>query len=87
MSTLVTRLSARSWSVVTMGGRNRRRPQLPFEEQIEKIDPLAVYNIPFDEHIAERDEITWSRLAPATQDAFTHLAAAVVTEANHAINN
>ncbi|MGO2861342.1 MAG: MinD/ParA family ATP-binding protein [Brevibacterium sp.] len=68
------------------------RPESPaataaVEEQIEKIDPLAVYNIPFDEHIAERDEITWSRLAPATQDAFTHLAAAVVTEANHAINN
>ena len=68
------------------------RPESPaavaaVEEEIEKIRPLAVYNIPFDEHIAERDEITWSRLAPATQDAFTHLAAAVVAEANHAINH
>lgn len=68
------------------------RPESPaataaVEEQIEKIAPLAVYNIPFDEHIAERDEITWSHLAPATQDAFTHLASAVVAEANHSINN
>jgi len=37
-----------------------------------------VFDVPFDPHIAERGPITLNQLAPATRDAFTHLAAGVV---------
>lgn len=45
---------------------------------IDRAKPAAVYEVPFDPHIAERGQITLDKLAPATAAAFTHVAAGVV---------
>ncbi|KQQ18748.1 hypothetical protein ASF48_17670 [Rathayibacter sp. Leaf299] len=45
---------------------------------IDRAKPAAVFEIPFDPHIAERGQITLDKLSPATAAAFTHLAAGVV---------
>jgi len=36
------------------------------------------FEIPFDPHIAERRDITWAKVSPATQEAFTFAAAEIV---------
>jgi MinD-like ATPase involved in chromosome partitioning or flagellar assembly len=36
------------------------------------------FDIPFDAHIAERRDITWAKVSPAVQDAFTFAAAEIV---------
>ena len=45
---------------------------------LDRAKPAAVYEIPFDPHLAERGQITVEKLAPATAAAFTRLAAGVV---------
>ncbi|NNC14059.1 hypothetical protein HII28_19550 [Planctomonas sp. JC2975] len=45
---------------------------------IEGMGVRAVYEVPYDAHIAERGQITLDRLAPATRAAYTAAAAGVV---------
>ncbi len=59
------------------------RPEHP--QVIERVNRIidgmlvrAVYHVPYDEHIAERGQITLDRLAPATRAAFTAATAGVV---------
>ena len=46
----------------------------------------SVYEIPYDAHIAGRQQITLSELAPATRDAFVAAAAAVVTSLKNSVS-
>ena len=48
--------------------------------------PGAILTVPYDPHIADRGEITLSRLAPATRAAFTHVAASTIHALNHNVN-
>ena len=59
------------------------RPEHP--QVIERVNRIIdgmhvreVYHVPYDEHIAERGQITLSRLSPATRAAFTAATAGVV---------
>ncbi|MGH3851855.1 MAG: hypothetical protein ACRDRT_19595, partial [Pseudonocardiaceae bacterium] len=59
------------------------RPEHP--QVIERVNRIIddmhvreVYHVPYDEHIAERGQITLSRLTPATRAAFTAATAGVV---------
>jgi hypothetical protein len=46
----------------------------------------SVYEIPYDAHIAGRQQITLSELSPATRDAFTAAAAAVITSLKNSVS-
>ncbi|MBX0301859.1 hypothetical protein K2F54_17990 [Cryobacterium sp. 1639] len=46
----------------------------------------SLHEVPYDAHIAERQQITLSKLAPATRDAFTAAAAAVVTSLKNSVS-
>ncbi len=59
------------------------RPEIPevvarVDQIIESMRVRAVYQVPYDPHIAERGQLTLSRLSPSTQHAFTAAAAGVV---------
>lgn len=45
---------------------------------LEQAGITDVYEIPFDDHLADRGQITWGRCAPSTRAAFTAAAAGVV---------
>ncbi|MDN5887297.1 MAG: hypothetical protein L0H61_09795, partial [Micrococcaceae bacterium] len=44
-----------------------------------------IFSIPYDEHIAERGELSLKKLAEPTRQAFTAVAAGVVAQANQTI--
>ncbi|POH69157.1 hypothetical protein C3B59_05830 [Cryobacterium zongtaii] len=46
----------------------------------------SLHEVPYDAHIAERQQITLSKLAPATRDAFAAAAAAVVTSLKNSVS-
>ena len=46
----------------------------------------SLHDVPYDAHIAERQQITLAQLAPATRDAFTDAAAAVVTSLKNSVS-
>lgn len=59
------------------------RPEIPevvarVDQIIESMRVRAVYQVPYDPHIAERGQLTLSRLSTQTQHAFTAAAAGVV---------
>lgn len=59
------------------------RPEHPevvarVDQIIESMHVGAVYQVPYDPHIAERGQLTLSRLSPPTQVAFTAAAAGVI---------
>lgn len=49
------------------------------------ITDKQIYSVPYDEHIAERGELSLKKLAEPTRHAFTAIAAAVVAQANKTI--
>lgn len=46
----------------------------------------SLHEVPYDAHIAERQQITLAKLAPATRDAFVAAAAAVVTSLKNTVS-
>lgn len=67
------------------------RPEIKVERHLKflfeaGVDPLRVYNVPLDPHIAERGQLTLSKLAPATRDSFTHAAAGVIRQLQLSVN-
>ena len=46
----------------------------------------SLHEVPYDAHIAERQQITLSKLAPATRDAFAAAAASVVTSLKNSVS-
>ena len=46
----------------------------------------SLHEVPYDAHIAERQQITLAQLAPATRDAFVTAAAAVVTSLKNTVS-
>jgi hypothetical protein len=46
----------------------------------------SLHEVPYDTHIAQRQQITLAKLAPATRDAFTAAAAAVVTSLKNSVS-
>lgn len=46
----------------------------------------SLHEIPYDPHIAERQQITLAKLSPATRDAFVTAAAAVVTSLKNTVS-
>lgn len=53
---------------------------------IDRLGAGAVFRVPYDEHIAERGQITLDRLAPTTRAAFTAAAAGVVKALQATVN-
>jgi hypothetical protein len=41
-----------------------------------------IYSVPYDSHVAERGALTLAKLAPATRQALTAIAAGVVAQIN-----
>jgi MinD-like ATPase involved in chromosome partitioning or flagellar assembly len=68
-------------TVVSLTDGRIERPQVAARlRKMLRIHKVAnVFEVPFDPHIAERGPITLDRLAPQTREAFTHLAAGVMT--------
>jgi cellulose biosynthesis protein BcsQ len=67
------------------------RPEFPHivEEVTRLLDAVgvtSVFDIPYDAHIAARQQISLAELSPATRDAFTAAAAAVVTSLNNSVS-
>jgi cellulose biosynthesis protein BcsQ len=67
------------------------RPQLPHVRDeitrlLEAFGIASVFDIPYDAHIAARQQISLAELTPATRDAFTAAAAAVVTSLNNSVS-
>lgn len=66
------------------------RPEHP--QVVERINQIidttgvrAVFDVPYDVHIAERGQLTLDRLDPSTRRAFTAIAANVVSRLQHSI--
>lgn len=67
------------------------RPEIKVERHLKflfeaGVDPSRVYSVPVDSHIAERGQLTLSKLAPATRHAFTHAAAGVIRQLQLFVN-
>lgn len=67
------------------------RPEIKVERHLKflfdaGVDPSRVYSVPFDSHIADRGQLTLSKLAPATRHAFTHAAAGVIRQLQLSVN-
>ncbi len=67
------------------------RPEHPrvlerIDRLIERARPREVFDIPYDEHIAERGEITYERLAPATRAAFVAATAGIYRALRSTVN-
>lgn len=67
------------------------RPEIKVERHLKflfeaGVDPSRVYSVPVDSHIAERGQLTLSKLAPATRYAFTHAAAGVIRQLQLSVN-
>jgi MinD-like ATPase involved in chromosome partitioning or flagellar assembly len=57
------------------------------ERLLTQTGVIALHEIPYDSHIAERGPITLARLNPATRDAFTAAAASVVRSLQSAVSS
>ncbi|MGW4928625.1 MinD/ParA family ATP-binding protein [Agromyces sp. NPDC004153] len=66
------------------------RPEHPqvvdrINQIIDTTEVRAVFDVPYDSHIAERGQLTLDRLDPSTRRAFTAIAANVVSHLQHSI--
>ncbi|CAM98462.1 conserved hypothetical protein (plasmid) [Clavibacter michiganensis subsp. michiganensis NCPPB 382] len=57
------------------------------DESLAQAGVRRLFTIPYDQHIADRGELTLSRLRPATRDAFTFAAAAVIETLNSVVTH
>jgi MinD-like ATPase involved in chromosome partitioning or flagellar assembly len=75
---------ARTAIVVMMSdGRPEFKPSRLKKQFMDKgIAEDHIYAIPYDSHVAERGALTLSKLAPATRQALTAIAAGVVAQTN-----
>ncbi|WP_144663211.1 hypothetical protein [Paenarthrobacter nicotinovorans] len=75
---------ARSAIVVMMSdGRPEFKPSKLKKQFMDKgIAEDHIYSVPYDSHVAERGALTLSKLAPATRQALTAIAAGVVAQTN-----
>ncbi|HEV7949900.1 MAG TPA: ATPase, partial [Glaciihabitans sp.] len=64
---------------VTDGRPESAAVKAEVERLLSEAGVTSLHEIPYDPHIAERGQITWDRLSPATRDAFVAVAADVVT--------
>lgn len=75
---------ARSAIVVMMSdGRPEFKPSKLKKQFMDKgIAEDHIYSVPYDSHVAERGALTLAKLAPATRQALTAIAAGVVAQTN-----
>lgn len=79
-------LAQRAIVVRTHDGRREREDVADqINQWTTRVNPRWVFDLPYDEHLAARDEITWAKLQRPTQDVLTVIAAAATTLANEAI--
>jgi cellulose biosynthesis protein BcsQ len=70
---------------LTDGRMEHDRVSRSIEKLLHRNGVQTLVQVPFDQHIAERGQITYSKLQPATREAFVTLAAHVVTAAQAAV--
>ncbi|AYG05530.1 MinD/ParA family ATP-binding protein [Gryllotalpicola protaetiae] len=70
---------------LTDGRMEHDRVSRSIEKLLHRNGVQTLVQVPFDHHIAERGQITYSKLQPATREAFVTLAAHVVTAAQAAV--
>lgn len=57
--------------------------QARIDQALQGLGVAHVIDVPHDDHIAENGELSVSRLAPATHDAFLRVAAATLHSIQH----